>query len=203
MRIDRLSFDTKADGTCLVGVLDNSHSLSIVFKCLPATISRRRDHRIGIGKYNVRATRSEFGEVQMDRLTSEQRSWNMSRIKGKNTRPEILLRSLLHRLGFRFSLRRQELPGRPDIVLPRHGVVIFVHGCFWHRHEHCKNSVLPKTRQDFWMAKLTGNVNRDKRNVFALEQLGWKVLTVWECEVEDEPTLARKLLSSLTKSRNQ
>ena len=138
--------------------------------------------------------------MQMDKLTAEQRSWNMSRIKSKDTRPEILVRSLLHRLGFRFSLKRRDLPGRPDIVLTRHKVAIFVHGCFWHRHKDCQNSVLPKTRQEFWMAKLTGNVERDTRNVIALKQMGWKVLTVWECEVEDEPSLSRKLHSNLPKS---
>jgi len=138
----------------------------------------------------------------MDRLTAEQRSWNMSRIKGKDTGPERRVRSVLHRLGYRFSLRRRDLPGRPDIVLARHRAAIFVHGCFWHRHKNCRNSVLPKTRQEFWQAKLNENVERDKRNLIALKRLGWKVFTVWECEVEDEPRLSRKLLAKLTKPSN-
>jgi len=130
----------------------------------------------------------------MDRLTAERRSWNMSRIKGRDTVPEKRVRSLLHRLGFRFSLRRKELHGRPDIVMPRFRLVIFVHGCFWHRHQYCRNSVLPKTRPEFWLAKLNGNVQRDAQNVKALRALGWRVLTIWECEVEDEPKLSRRLL---------
>ena len=138
----------------------------------------------------------------MDRLTAAQRSWNMSRIRSGDTRPERRVRSVLHRLGFRFSLRRRDLPGRPDIVLVRHKAAIFVHGCFWHRHGNCRNSVLPKTRREFWLAKLNGNVERDGRNVTALKRLGWKVLTVWECEVEDETKLSRKLLTRLTKSHN-
>ena len=126
----------------------------------------------------------------------------MSRIRGRDTRPEKLVRSLLHRLGFRFSLKRRDLPGRPDIVLPRHKTVVFVHGCFWHRHAGCRNSVLPKTRPEFWLAKLDGNVARDRRNVAALKRLGWKVLTVWECELADEQKLSRNLLSKLSRAAN-
>ena len=121
----------------------------------------------------------------------------MSRIKGRDTAPEKRVRSLLHRLGFRFSLRRKDLPGRPDIVLPGRSVAVFVHGCFWHRHKGCSNSVLPKTRAEFWVAKLNGNVQRDERNEAALRELGWKVLTIWECEVEDETRLSRKILRSI------
>ena len=138
----------------------------------------------------------------MDRLTAEQRSWNMSRIKGQNTGPERRVRSLLHRLGFRFSLRRRDLPGRPDIVLTRLETAIFVHGCFWHRHKNCRNSVLPKTRPEFWLAKLNSNVERDGRNVIALKRLGWRVVTVWECEAEDEVKLSAKLLAKLTEAKH-
>jgi DNA mismatch endonuclease (patch repair protein) len=138
----------------------------------------------------------------MDRLTAERRSWNMSRIKGWDTAPEKRVRSLLHRLGFRFSLRRKDLPGRPDIVLPGRNVAVFVHGCFWHRHSGCSNAVLPKTRAEFWLAKLNGNVERDMRNAAALKELGWKVLTIWECEVENETRLSRELLRSLTRELN-
>ena len=123
----------------------------------------------------------------------------MSRIRGKDTAPERRVRSVLHRHGFRFSLRRKDLIGRPDIVLPSRNVAIFVHGCFWHRHQNCANSVLPKTRSEFWLAKLNGNVERDKRNATALADLGWRVITVWECEVADESKLARKLLAAIPK----
>jgi DNA mismatch endonuclease (patch repair protein) len=133
----------------------------------------------------------------MDRLSAERRSWNMSRIRGQNTVPERRVRSLLHRLGFRFTLRNQKLPGRPDIVLKSRKTAIFVHGCFWHRHKACKNSVLPKTRAEFWLAKLNGNVARDRETSAALKRQGWRVVTVWECEVEDEVQLSQRLLAEL------
>ena len=142
---------------------------------------------------NLAAVRS----VRMDTITAERRSWNMSRIKGRDTIPERRVRSLLHRLGYRFSLKRKDLPGRPDVVLPKYKTAVFVHGCFWHRHNNCRNAVLPKTRPDFWLAKLNGNVDRDRRNEVELRRLGWKVLTVWECEVEDELHLSRELCSKL------
>jgi len=138
----------------------------------------------------------------MDKLTAERRSWNMRRIKGWDTVPERRVRSLLHRLGFRFSLRRRGLPGRPDIVLPRRKLAVFVHGCFWHRHKGCSNSVLPKTRPEFWLAKLNGNVERDMRNTAKLKDLGWRVLTIWECEINNEIRLSRKLLRSIAREPN-
>lgn len=133
----------------------------------------------------------------MDKITPDKRSWNMSRICGANTQPEIAVRSALHKLGFRFSLRRKDLPGKPDIVLPARGAVVQVHGCFWHRHPGCTNSVLPKTRTDFWAAKLNKNVDRDKRNLLALKELGWKVLTIWECEIDDRERLRERLTDFL------
>ncbi len=132
-----------------------------------------------------------------DRITPERRSWNMSRIRGRNTGPELQVRSLLHRLGYRFSLTRTDLPGKPDIVLPRWRTIIFVHGCFWHRHKRCSNSVLPKTRPEFWVAKLESNVERDRTNAAALRKLGWRVLVVGECEREDETRLTRRILAVL------
>ncbi|MEP7364881.1 MAG: DNA mismatch endonuclease Vsr [Acidobacteriota bacterium] len=128
-----------------------------------------------------------------DRITPERRSWNMSRIKGRDTRPEMRVRSVLHGLGLRFTLRNGKLPGRPDIVLPRWRTVILVHGCFWHRHEDCCNNVMPKTRPEFWERKLGENVMRDERNTMALQRLGWRVRVVWECEVADEVKLRRYL----------
>lgn len=133
----------------------------------------------------------------MDRLTPERRSWNMSRIRGKNTEPERLVRSILHRAGFRFSLRKKGLPGNPDIVLPWRRSVVFVHGCFWHRHSRCSYAVLPKTRVEFWLKKLSGNRHRDRRNVKALEQLGWQVIVVWECELRNETVLKNRLCNLL------
>ncbi len=108
----------------------------------------------------------------------------MSRIRGRDTGPELRLRSLLHRAGFRFRLHAKDLPGKPDIVLPKYHTVIFVHGCFWHRHKGCRNATTPSTRAEFWQAKFDGNVDRDNRNRAALETAGWTVMTVWECELK-------------------
>jgi DNA mismatch endonuclease Vsr len=112
----------------------------------------------------------------------ESRRRNMAAIKHKDTTPEILVRQRLHSYGLRFRLHDKSLPGRPDIVLKRHNTVILVHGCFWHHHG-CHNSVWPKTRRNFWRAKITGNRRRDKRNERALLRLGWRVITIWECDV--------------------
>ncbi|MGC3938747.1 very short patch repair endonuclease [Roseobacter sp. EG26] len=120
----------------------------------------------------------------------------MSRIRGKDTKPEILLRSLLHREGFRFRLHAPGLPGRPDIILPKYRTAIFVHGCFWHRHEGCSNATMPKTRTDFWTEKFRRTVERDQVKQSELESLGWQVLTVWECELNADPS---RLLSVLVK----
>jgi len=117
---------------------------------------------------------------------SEQRSRNMSAIKSKNTRPEIVVRKLLHSMGYRFRLHRKDLPGSPDIVLPKYKTVIFVHGCFWHRHKNCKYASTPKTRQEFWEAKFRENINRDKLNQENLSSKGWKIIIVWECEIKDK-----------------
>lgn len=138
--------------------------------------------------------------MMVDTLTRERRSWNMSRIKGRNTRPELVLRSLLHSAGFRFRLHAKQLPGRPDIILPRYRTAIFVHGCFWHRHPGCRDATTPSTRREFWQAKFDGNVSRDARNQAALEAAGWTVLTVWECELKsDAEGVARRLATKLRK----
>ena len=117
---------------------------------------------------------------------SKQRSRNMSAIKSKNTKPEIKVRKVLHSMGYRFRLHRKDLPGSPDIVLPKYKTVIFVHGCFWHRHENCKYASTPKTRQEFWEAKFRENINRDKLNQENLSSKGWKIIVVWECEINDK-----------------
>jgi len=120
----------------------------------------------------------------MDHLSSEKRSWNMSRIRSKDTGPEMRVRSALHRAGYRFRLHVKDLPGKPDIVLPKYKTVIFVHGCFWHRHKGCSNATMPSTNQEFWKEKFKRNVDRDKREQAELKKLGWNVIVVWECEVE-------------------
>src|SRR5258708_3184714 len=129
----------------------------------------------------------------MDRLSPERRSWNMGRIQGKDTRPEILVRSILHRLGFRFRLHTKDLPGRPDIVLRKFRSIVFVHGCFWHRHIGCKQCYSPKSNSAFWQAKFEGNIERDRRSTAALRAAGWRVIIVWECELKNLPKLASRL----------
>lgn len=132
-----------------------------------------------------------------DRLTPEARSWNMSRIGAKNTAPEKVVRSLLHRMGYRFRLHSERLPGKPDIVLPKFRSVIFVHGCYWHRHRDCPYAYTPKSRVDFWDEKFAANVARDVRTKRALRVLGWNVLTVWECETKNAASLTTKLRNHL------
>ena len=119
----------------------------------------------------------------MDRLTPEKRSWNMSRIKSKDTTPERIVRSFLHRNGFRFRLHVKDLPGKPDIVLPKYKTVIEIRGCYWHRHEGCKDAATPSSNTDFWQKKFSENIARDKRTEQELKALGWNVIVVWECEV--------------------
>lgn len=129
----------------------------------------------------------------VDSITSEQRSRNMSQIRSRDTAPEKLVRSILHKAGFRFSLHRKELPGKPDIVLRKHSVVIFVHGCFWHRHSGCKRCTTPKTNAEYWLPKLQRNADRDKEQIADLKKLGWRVRVVWECELKNQLKLKKKL----------
>lgn len=121
-----------------------------------------------------------------DIVSKAVRSRMMSNIRGKHTKPELAVRSHLHRAGFRFALHRSDLPGRPDIVLPKYRAVVFVHGCFWHRHAGCRFAYTPKTNTEFWMEKISGNVARDLKTEAALMELGWRVLTIWECEITPE-----------------
>lgn len=127
----------------------------------------------------------------------------MSRIRGKDTVPELTVRSLLHRLGYRFRIHYKDLPGHPDIVLPKYQAVIFVHGCYWHRHRGCKFAYNPKSRTDFWQEKFNKNIERDKKTVKALRQKGWHVLIVWECQISNEKSLITRLLRFLAKSPHQ
>ncbi|WNV03466.1 very short patch repair endonuclease [Candidatus Methylospira mobilis] len=137
----------------------------------------------------------------MDTLTPEKRSWNMSRIRGKNTKPELAVRSMLHRMGYRFKIADKTLPGKPDIVLPRYRTVIFVHGCFWHRHPGCKYTYMPKSRIDFWSTKFEGNVMRDKNNLSLLEKAGWLPIVVWECEVKHNADAVLDRVSGIMQRR--
>jgi DNA mismatch endonuclease, patch repair protein len=132
----------------------------------------------------------------VDTISPEHRSWNMSQIKGKDTKPELIVRSHLHKMGFRFRLHRKDLPGKPDIVLPKHRTVIFVHGCFWHRHKSCKYSYNPKSRKKFWREKFEGNVERDKRNRKELFSLDWRSVVVWECQTNHSGKL-QKLIGKI------
>ena len=118
--------------------------------------------------------------------SKKQRSYNMSKIKSKNTKPEIKVRKFLHGEGFRYRLHRKDLPGKPDIVLPKYKTVIFVHGCFWHGHENCKYFVIPKTRTDWWLNKINKNIDNDKKAQQLLKENDWKVITIWECELKKE-----------------
>lgn len=128
----------------------------------------------------------------MDRITKEHRSWNMSRIKGQDTAPEKKVRSYLHKQGFRFRINKKDLPGKPDIVLSKYKSAVFVHGCYWHRHKNCKFAYTPKTNIEFWLNKFARTVERDKKKSRALQNLGWKVLVIWECQV-DKPHHLEKL----------
>ena len=127
----------------------------------------------------------------------EQRTRNMSSIRSKNTRPELIVRKLVHRLGYRYRLHRADLPGKPDLVLTRHGKVILVHGCFWHCHACRYGSVKPEQNAEFWASKRGGNVERDRRNQNLLEDLGWEVLVVWECWTRQPGELEEKVVAFL------
>ena len=129
----------------------------------------------------------------MDHLSQSRRSWNMSRIRGRDTKPELAVRSALHRMGYRFRLHRADLPGKPDIILPKFKTVLFVHGCYWHRHSRCKLASMPKSRQKFWREKFTETVRRDRKNKAALKRLGWRVGIIWECQIRDKNRLSDRL----------
>ena len=122
----------------------------------------------------------------MDVHDEKTRSYNMSRIKGKNTKPEEIVRKYLFSKGFRYRKNDKRLPGTPDIVLPKYKTVIFVNGCFWHGHKDCRYFVIPKTNTDFWLNKINTNIERDKRKQEALKELGWNVIVVWECELKKQ-----------------
>lgn len=131
--------------------------------------------------------------MSADIVSPEHRSKMMSMIKSKNTKPEMIVRSMCHELGFRYRLHRKDLPGSPDLVFPKHRLCIFVHGCFWHRHPGCKYAYTPKSRPDFWLPKLAKNVERDLQIQERLKALGWKVVIVWECHTKDREILHNEI----------
>ncbi|WP_127651336.1 very short patch repair endonuclease [Pseudomonas koreensis] len=131
--------------------------------------------------------------MSADIVSPEHRSKMMSMIKSKNTKPEMIVRSMCHELGFRYRLHRKDLPGSPDLVFPKHRLCIFVHGCFWHRHPGCKYAYTPKSRPDFWLPKLAKNVERDLQVQERLKALGWKVVIVWECHTKDREILHNEI----------
>lgn len=133
----------------------------------------------------------------MDVFSPEDRSKVMARIGPKDTKPELRVRKLAHHLGYRFRLHRQDLPGTPDLVFPRYRAVVFVHGCFWHRHQGCRYATTPATRRDFWESKFERNVARDRRAIESLEEIGWKVLVIWECETRDVLKMGERLQAFL------
>jgi DNA mismatch endonuclease, patch repair protein len=133
----------------------------------------------------------------VDALSVVRRSENMRRITSKNTKPEMLVRRLVHGMGFRYRLHVKTLPGKPDLVFSKRLKAIFVHGCFWHQHNQCREGRVPSSREDYWRPKLERNVQRDKKHVRRLRREGWSVLTVWECQLRDTDLLKRKLRNFL------
>ena len=140
--------------------------------------------------------------AMIDIVDSKRRSEMMAGIKGRDTLPELTVRRTAHRLGLRFRLYRKDLPGCPDLVFPRHRLAVFVHGCFWHRHDGCHYAYLPKSHIGFWREKFAGNVERDGRSENALRELGWRVLVIWECETRDERTIRKQLFKHIEHSES-
>lgn len=135
----------------------------------------------------------------MDIWSKQKRSDVMSKIRSKDTKPEKILRSKLFKEGFRFRVHKKDLPGKPDIVLPKYNTIIFVHGCFWHYHKDCREGRIPDTNSKFWKEKLYKNVEKDKKHQEACKKLGWKVLVIWECEIEKELSSIMKLIKTTLK----
>lgn len=138
-------------------------------------------------------------QVVKDILSKERRSWLMSRVRGKNTTPERVVRSALHKAGYRFRLFMSDLPGKPDIVLPKYKVVIFVNGCFWHQHPGCKKATIPRNNRKFWQSKLTRTIARDRQDRTQLRRLGWKVITLWECQINASIDKTMKRINKLAR----
>lgn len=136
-----------------------------------------------------------------DRFSPEKRSEIMSRVKNKDTKPEIAVRSILHRMGYRFRIHRSDLPGKPDIVLPKYGAVVFVNGCFWHGHKGCSRAARPSSNKSFWNKKIDRNKKRDLVVSKGLKSKGWRVLTIWQCQIRDEAALKERLRGFLNQDQ--
>ncbi len=145
------------------------------------------------GKAGARLSEKKSSDI----YSRAKRSEIMGRVRGMDTAPELRLRSFLHRLGYRFRLHRKDLPGRPDIVLPRFRTVVFMHGCFWHSHPACKKATVPIQNREMWQHKIARNVERDREDSYALLKIGWKVIVVWECELKQRAVLIEKLSEGL------
>lgn len=137
-------------------------------------------------------------EKRLDPLSPQERSERMSRVRSRNTRPELIVRRITWQMGFRYRLHSRKLPGQPDLVFPRRRKVIFVHGCFWHQHKRCRHYKMPQSRLEFWLPKLKANVKRDLANQKALRTRGWDYLVIWECQLSDEQKLSQKLSGFLS-----
>lgn len=133
----------------------------------------------------------------MDFVTKDKRSKIMASIRGKDTKPEIIVRRALHEMGYRFRIHKKELPGKPDICLPKYRLVIFVHGCFWHHHTKCKDGRIPESNTTFWQGKIERNMSRDKENQSALKKIGWKTAVIWECDAKNPGKLQKRIESLL------
>lgn len=142
-------------------------------------------------------------EYAMDKISPQHRSANMRRIRSKDTSPELVLRRLIHGLGYRFRLHRKDLPGRPDLVFAKRRKIVFVHGCFWHQHPDCREGRIPGSRLDYWAPKLIKNQIRDAANRVLLEEQGWKVLIIWECELTDISAVKRAVKKFLGSVRQE
>lgn len=145
------------------------------------------------GAKPITASKSSSVKPALDPFSKDKRSWIMSRVLSENTSPEIRVRSLLHSLGYRFRLYRSDLPGKPDIVLTKYKTVIFIHGCFWHRHSGCKRATTPASNKEYWLPKFQRTVERDRKNQKELRKRGWNVLIIWECQVRNLDKLAHRL----------
>lgn len=132
-----------------------------------------------------------------DAISDKQRSANMRAIRSKNTKPELRVRKLIHRMGYRYRLHRTDLPGKPDLVFAGRRKIIFVHGCFWHQHSKCRIARTPQSNQEYWLPKLAGNKARDKKHLRRLKQMGWRSMIFWECEIKDTAAAERKIAAFL------
>lgn len=133
----------------------------------------------------------------MDNMTKEQRTLCMSRIRSKNTKPELIVRKALSKIGIRYRLHNSKLPGKPDIIIPKNKTIVFINGCFWHQHKNCKKQAVPKSNKDYWDKKLKRNMEKQKRDIKALKAIGWKVHIIWECQTADEKKLTAKITKIL------